>query len=145
MQMETVLTTFDFSEPAGRAMRWAHELARDLHARLAVVHVHPDIYDGKSEVELGLPWPSQGQEERYLRFLEQEVRTVAHSLLNADDFDVHIVRGDPVKRVLALADQLHAGMICVGATGKKAVERVFLGSVSENLLRASHVPVLVVH
>lgn len=148
MAIQTILTAFDFSEPSVRALRWAHELARMTHARLEIVHVHPDVYDGRGEIVLGLPWPSAGQEERYLRFLEQEVRTAASEVTGGTgdvQVGVRIVRGDPVKRLVAEADQTHADMIVVGATGKGRVQRVLLGSVSEYVLRSSHVPVAIVH
>jgi nucleotide-binding universal stress UspA family protein len=147
MTVQRVLVAFDFSEPAQRALRSAGELARACGAKLDVVHVHPDIYDGRSTPELGLPWPSQGQEERYLRFLEQELKTAVMSTLGADgeSATLHVVRGDQVKRILALVEQVGADLVCVGATGKGRVQRVLLGSVSESLLRSSAVPVLVVH
>jgi nucleotide-binding universal stress UspA family protein len=58
---------------------------------------------------------------------------------------IHVVRGDAVKRILAVAAEISADLICVGATGKGAAQRLLLGSVSEYLLRTSSVPVLVVH
>lgn len=145
--MKKILVAFDFSEPAGRALRWAHDLGKHTGATLEVVHVHPDLYDGRGTPELGLPWPSSGQEERYMRFLEQELKTAVTGLVSPLDREVpvHVVRGDPVKRVLALAEEIGADLLCVGSTGKGGVQRVLLGSVSEYLLRSSPVPVLIVH
>ncbi len=147
MPLQTILCAFDFSEPASRALRWAHELARSLHARVELVHVHPDVYDGRGEVATGLPWPSAGQEERYLRFLEQEVLQAARTITGQPELNVrvHVLRGDPVKRLLVCAEEQHADLIVVGATGKGRVQRVMLGSVSEYVLRSSKVPVAIVH
>jgi nucleotide-binding universal stress UspA family protein len=147
MTIRKILAAFDFSEPAGRTLRWAHELGKQTGATLEVVHVHPDVYDGRSTPELGLPWPSSGQEERYMRFLEQELQTAVAGLVSPLERKItcHVVRGDPVKRVLALAEQVGADLVCAGSTGKGGVQRVLLGSVSESLLRTSPVPVLVVH
>jgi nucleotide-binding universal stress UspA family protein len=147
MTIQSIICAFDFSEPASRALAWAQQLASVTHARLELVHVHPDIYDGRSEAALGVPWPSQGQEERYLRFLEQEVRESARAITGQSEppLTVHIMRGDPVKRVLACAEERHADLIVVGATGKGRVQRVMLGSVSEYILRASRVPVAIIH
>jgi nucleotide-binding universal stress UspA family protein len=148
MTTTKILASFDFSEAAGRALSCAHQLAQASAAKLEVIHVHPELYDGRGTPELGLPWPSAGQEERYLRFLAQELKTAIASLVGAEAAE-HIVvwveHGDPVKRVLAVADRTGADMLCVGATGKGAVQRVMLGSVSESLLRRSTMPVLIVH
>lgn len=147
MALQTILCAFDFSEPAARALRWAGELASSLHARVEIVHVHPDLYDGRGEVALGLPWPNAGQEARYLRFLQQEVLHAARTITGQPELAVrvHIVRGDPVKRVLACAEEMGAEMVVVGATGKGPVQRAMLGSVSEYVLRSSKVPVATVH
>jgi nucleotide-binding universal stress UspA family protein len=111
------------------------------------VHVHQDIYDGRSTPEVGLPWPSAGLEQRYMRFLEQEVKTAVAAALGPLDHEIpiHVVRGDAVKRILAVAAEISADLICVGATGKGAAQRLLLGSISEHVLRTSAVPVLVVH
>jgi nucleotide-binding universal stress UspA family protein len=147
MTIKKILAAFDFSEPAGRTVRWAYQLAKSSGGTLEVVHVHPDIYDGRSTPELGLPWPSEGQEERYMRFLAQELKTAVTALVDPADAEIplHVVRGDPVKRVLAVAEQIAADLVCVGSTGKGGVQRALLGSVSESILRRSPVPVLVVH
>lgn len=52
--------------------------------------------------------------------------------------------GNPANEVLKYAKNVNADMIIVGATGKKTVERILLGSVSEKIVRHSEIPVLVV-
>jgi nucleotide-binding universal stress UspA family protein len=153
MQLSKILVAHDFSEPANRALVYALSFARRLGATVHVVHVHPDIYDGHSDPALGTPWPTPEQEERYLRFLEQELARVVELALSsagvpgagADDLHRHVVRGNPVKRIEALADELGASLVCIGSTGKGAVQRLLLGSVSQSIVRTSRVPVLTVH
>ena len=147
MQLSKILVAHDFSEPADRALVFALDLARRLGATLEVVHVHPDVYDGHSDPALGTPWPTPEQEQRYLRFLEQELARVVGLVLGADAEGIgrHVVRGNPVKRIEALADELGASAICIGSTGKGAVQRLLLGSVSQSIVRTSRLPVLTVH
>lgn len=147
MAIKTVLVAHDFSDPSNRALLFAAELCSKLGASIQVVHVHPDVYDGHGDPALGLPWPTPSQEERYLRFLDTEVQRTVSAVLGAESKNVkhHIVRGDPVKRIASLAKEIGADLICLGSTGKGAVERVLLGSVSQLLLRTSPVPVLTVH
>ena len=146
MPFKKILVALDFSEASARALRTAHELAKAAGAALEVVHVHPELYDGRGNPELGLPWPSAGQEERYLRFLVQEVQGAVCTTVGSElEVHVEVTHGDPVKRVLAVAEQRGADLLCVGSTGKGGVQRVLLGSVSQSLLRTSSVPVLVVH
>ncbi len=147
MTIKTLLVAHDFSSPADRALLVAFDLAQALGATLHVAHVHPDVYDGHSDPALGLPWPSDQQTERYTRFLDTEVERVVTAALGdaGKTLQRHVVRGDPVKRLMALTDELGADLLCVGSTGKGAIERVLLGSVSQLLVRTSDVPVLTVH
>jgi nucleotide-binding universal stress UspA family protein len=147
MALKTILVAFDFSEASARTLDYAHQLARATGAALQLVHVHPELYDGRGNPELGLPWPSPGQEERYLRFLEQEIAAALDKQLGpaAAAVKIHVAHGEPVKRLLEKAGELGADLVCVGSTGKGAVQRVLLGSVSQSILRSSPLPVLVVH
>ena len=147
MRLTKILVAHDFSEPSNRALGFAADLAAKLRATLEVVHVHPDIYDGHGEPALGTPWPTGEQEERYLRFLDQELERVLRGVLgdDADQVARHVVRGEPIKRIEALAQEVGADLLCIGSTGKGAVQRALLGSVSQRILRTSPIPVLTVH
>ncbi|MDB4985954.1 MAG: hypothetical protein JWN04_1132 [Myxococcaceae bacterium] len=147
MQIKKILVAHDFSEPAGRALAFAHALARRLSAALEVVHVQPDSHNGHTEAALAAPWPSAEEEARYLRFLEQELERVVQAVLLQESASVkrHLVRGDPIERIKSLATDIGAQLICLGSTGKGAVERLLLGSISERVVRTSTLPVLTVH
>jgi len=146
MTIKKILVAHDFSDAASRALSFAARLASEAGAKLALTYVHPDIYDGRGEASLTLPAALPGQGERYLRFLHEELERLAKALVGAaaDELETHVVRGEPVKRIEALAQEIGADVICVGASGKGAVERVLLGSVSQLVLRSSPIPVLVV-
>lgn len=147
MELGKILVAHDFSQPADRALAFAADLAARVGATVHLVHVHPDVYDGHSDAALGTPWPNQEQEQRYVRFLEQELLRVISTVLGEATTGVvrHVVRGEPVKRIEAIASELGADLVCLGSTGKGAVERALLGSVSQRIVRTSPVPVLTVH
>ena len=52
--------------------------------------------------------------------------------------------GDPGDMIVEAAEAEHADMILVGSHGRGAVGRLFLGSVSEHVVRNAPCPVLVV-
>ncbi len=55
-----------------------------------------------------------------------------------------IVEGNPANEILKYSSLINADLIVVGATGKKTLERLVLGSVSEKVVRSSKTKVLVV-
>lgn len=146
MTMQKILVAHDFSDGSSRALAFAAQLAQDTGAQLALAYVHPDVYDGRGDPSLTLPAALPGQGERFLRFLEEELRRVAKPICRADqgELEVHVRRGDPAKQIERVAEECGADVICLGATGKGAVQRVLLGSVSQYVLRSASVPVLLV-
>jgi nucleotide-binding universal stress UspA family protein len=147
MVFRTILVAHDFSEPADRALSMAAHFAQTLHAKLHILHVHKDLYDGRADDAAGIPWPTTEQTARYLRFLHEEllrvVRNVAPEL--QAEISYHVLRGEPEKRIAATADEIEADLICLGSTGKGAVDRTLMGSVSQRIVRTSKIPVLTVH
>ncbi len=55
-----------------------------------------------------------------------------------------VLDGPPVEAVLAAVQHFQPRMLVVGTHGRRGLERLFLGSVAERILRESHIPVLVI-
>ncbi|MFT3928560.1 MAG: universal stress protein [Myxococcales bacterium] len=140
---QRVAVAYDFSEPARLALEFAAHVVRSTGGRIELIHVHPGVYWGELQPNFADPWPSPELAARYMRFLEAELRRVVPSDL-LERTRCHALEGDPKQAVLARAQDVHAELICVGATGKGGVERAMLGSVSHSIVRHSPVPVLTV-
>lgn len=135
MLPRSVLVAFDFSDPSRRALDWARTLRARLAAGVWVVHVHdPARSAGRS-----------GEEERGR--LEEAVRREVDDVFGPDAQAVRVLvaSGLIVERLHELALELGADLLIAGSTGKDAVERVLLGSVTEELIRRSAIPVMIVH
>lgn len=146
MPISKILVAHDFSEPSNRALQFAHVLAAATEAQIELCYVLPDIYDGRADLTLALPPTLPDQGERYMRFLQEELERVVQRCIPelVGKVVCHALRGDPVKQLESLAEQRKADVICLGATGKGAVARVMMGSISQLVLRTSHIPVLIV-
>lgn len=57
---------------------------------------------------------------------------------------VHPVLGRPDAQIVALAEELGAGLVVVGSRGLGGIRRALLGSVSDSAVRHAHCPVIVV-
>lgn len=60
------------------------------------------------------------------------------------NYELVSLSGAAAQEIVQYANQIEADLIVVGATGKKAFERLILGSVSEKVLRHAKQQVLVV-
>jgi nucleotide-binding universal stress UspA family protein len=70
-------------------------------------------------------------------------------ILNNDrvDLKVHkqIKEGRPAEKILETAENENIDLIVIGSSGKDALDRLFIGSVADKVVKSANIPVLVVH
>lgn len=140
-----VLVGFDGSEPARKALRFAHELATQAHAKLTVQHVLelPRILpiaplDG---FVVTAPGNDAADVELARTMLDQAVAE-----LPAGEIVPLVTIGESVVEVLCREGaRLDVDLIVVGARGRNPAGRWLLGSVSDRVVHHAGRPVTVVH
>jgi nucleotide-binding universal stress UspA family protein len=79
---------------------------------------------------------------------EQAERVIGKALAAARVHGIsakgHVVGGTPAEMLITAAQQRGADLIVLGSHGRRGLQRLFLGSVAEHLVRSAPVPVLVV-
>lgn len=122
-----LVVAYDFSDPARRAFELGVFMGRQLKAAVHVVTVL-DSRDSSAE--------TAGKEIEDLRQL-LEMRTCG--MVKADDLDIqcHALSGEPADAIVNMAREIDAPLIICGTTGKGAVARTLLGSVSHELVHKS--------
>jgi nucleotide-binding universal stress UspA family protein len=137
--VKKLLLATDLSEASASATDEAFELATRLDATLLVVSVIDPgsllMPGGRFRVRV-----DQVREKR--EQLAQEL--VERGREAGVDVSFLIWTGDPGDMIVEAAEAEHADMILVGSHGRGAVGRLFLGSVSEHVVRNAPCPVLVV-
>jgi nucleotide-binding universal stress UspA family protein len=122
-----LVVAYDFSDPARRAFELGVFMGRQLEAKVHIV----TVLDSSDADAATL--------SKELEDLAQllEMRTCA--TIKTDDVEIrcHAVAGHPADAVIALARELDAPLILCGTTGKGAVARTLLGSVSHELVHKS--------
>jgi nucleotide-binding universal stress UspA family protein len=143
----SLLVAYDFSPPSARALEWARLLHARLHAAVTLLHVDVDPLDQSALHADASTWETPEQRDRRLRWLKDELSSVANESFGPDAQTVRIVavRGRPVDRLIELALERDIDLVVVGASGKGAVDRVLLGSTTQELVRRCPIPVLTVH
>jgi nucleotide-binding universal stress UspA family protein len=124
----------DFSECAEQARALAVQLARTLGAELILLHIAveaPLFREGltrASELERFFAeqreWARRALEERAAEARGQGVPTLAR-----------VVTGAPHQEIVETAKQEGAAFIVMGTHGRGALERFFLGSVADRVIR----------
>lgn len=59
-------------------------------------------------------------------------------------FEMEVARGDPAHTLVGIAERFGCDMVVMGARGNSALRSAMLGSVSNEVLHACHLPVVIV-
>lgn len=135
-EIQVILHPTDFSDGCESSLRVARSLARDLGARLVLLHVVPfGFYAGEMTVPVD---PGV-----YREALDEE-----RQLIDGPDLrypvESRLARGDAAEEVLRAAADLHAGLIVMGTHGRTGLGRLLMGSVTEYVVPRADCPVLAV-
>ncbi len=141
--MKNILVPIDFSAVSQRAVELAIELASATSAKVWLVHVaapDPDF------VGFGAG-PSYVRDQRAdeLKKEHTEIQEMAKDLqakgIQAEGL---LVQGPTSSTIVEEAESLKADLIVMGSHGHGAIYKTFVGSVSQQVLGDSPVPVLIV-
>jgi nucleotide-binding universal stress UspA family protein len=147
-----ILLATDGSKEAELATRTATDLTQKTGSELHVAHVFgiapvgPPVYyaevpDLQSEA-LEEEAEERISEKQARGFLEAEVGKVRSA--GGTVVETHLLEGGVAPEIVALAEEIGAGLIVMGSRGHGGIRRALMGSVSDAVVRHAHCPVLVV-
>src|SRR5829696_8605 len=139
-----ILLATDGSEEAELAALRAVNLADATDSELHVVHVglvpiFVNSYPGTLGYDRKLYEQIEEKSRELLRKQSWRVKAAGGTVVGT-----HLRMGAVDLEIVALADELGAGMVVMGSTGLGGLRRVLMGSVSDSVVRHAHCPVLVV-
>ena len=145
VEIRRILCPVDLSEFSRHALDHARAIAQWYDANITVLHVI-------SPVELIAPvvgvagavyLPSRALDAREIA---NEVRQFSglKDLSQESHLKVVVAEGTPAKEIVRHAEALPADLLVMGTHGRSGFERLFLGSVTDKVLRSTQVPVLTV-
>jgi nucleotide-binding universal stress UspA family protein len=129
-----ILVALDGSPDAKAALHHAVTLARDQNARLTLLSVAPPV---ATPVGAGASPPPD-----LLDVHTKILREAAAALPDDVGVTTRLERGDAAETIIRIARDDDQDLIVMGSHGHSRIHRALLGSVSEKVLRASKVPVL---
>ncbi len=143
MNVDTLLVPVDFSACSLLVTHQAADLAARLGSRLVLLHV--------AELPPGLPADALVAPEGVSGTAGSLVATDARARLapflaaaagRSVPAEALVRAGPVVKTILAVADEVRAGMLVLGTHGRSGLARVVLGSVAESVVHEAKVPVV---
>jgi nucleotide-binding universal stress UspA family protein len=135
---QRVVVPMDFSPGAEHALRFALELVAGTPAALTVYHVIPELHVLDPLFDRGHP-PIET-----LDVIRRRAEARVAAVAGAARVEVVVDEGDAATKIAEFAAERAADLLVLATHGRTGVERLFLGSVTERVLRSVSCPALIV-
>jgi universal stress protein A len=141
LAVRSLLCPVDFSEQSRQALLWASAIAQYRDAEMTVLSVVEPLLAQAAGIRLGVDLTRTEVEPALREFVEA---TLPEGARHASHLRMEVTVGDPSEAILQTGHSLKAGLIVMGTHGLGGFRKLLLGSTTEQVLRRTEWPVLVV-
>jgi nucleotide-binding universal stress UspA family protein len=150
--MKKVLIALDYNPTAQKVAEVGFSMAKSMNAEVILLHVITDpvfystagyspIMGFNGYMDMG---PVQldnvdGLKNASLQYLDKSRQHLGDKTIRTI-----VKEGDFADSIIETAKELHADIIVVGSHSRKWLENIVMGSVTEHVLRLTHVPLFIV-
>lgn len=140
-----ILITTDLDGEALPSFDPALKMAGELGCKVTLLHVVPELFAIPHGSPLAPPIPSPDN-SRQLALAREKVEAMHDSLDLGDDVQIQVISHQTAsKGVVEFAEQNGVDLIAASTHGRRGLRRLALGSVTDEILRRSTLPVLTFH
>jgi nucleotide-binding universal stress UspA family protein len=141
---EKILYPTDFSDVAVKALEYVKRLKASGAREVIVLHVN-DERGNESVVRILGGSQFNKLNEKKMQETEKKLKGIEKELVDAGlKVRLRIETGMPVREILKVEDEEDVSVTVIGSHGRSNLEEIFLGSVSEKVIRKSKQPVFVI-
>ncbi|MEA3420847.1 MAG: universal stress protein [Acidobacteriota bacterium] len=139
--LKKILWATDFSDESQEALLYASIFAKTFKAKLIALHVVPDFSPALYDTEIVI----KGELAQKVDIIKKEAKNRLDNLreIKGMSFESLVKEGNASKKILETAEKENIDLIVVGKRGMSVIEKLFIGSVANQLLRNSHIPLLI--
>lgn len=150
-----ILIPVDFSDYSLKACKIAFNLARDLNAKVKILHVYFNPYY-PTALPMAEAFAYQGKEEKEFQNIIEKVKENIQKLCNTIDQKVsegefpsvnysYVLReGLPEEEIVTFSKEYKPTLILMGTRGKDQKDADLIGSVTAEVIEMTHVPLVAI-
>ena len=156
MVFQNVLVALDGSEHSERALETAIQIAKSLGSKLVLLTVHHDAIASVTSPEMTVHLPgtvpdgpspeltemaneaAHDYDKKFLAKAEARVRA------EKVDVETEFAEGDLVEEIVKKSKEDGFDLIVMGARGSGRLKKLFIGSVSDGVIKNAPCPVLII-
>jgi nucleotide-binding universal stress UspA family protein len=144
VKINKILFPCDLTENSKKILPYVLSVAEKYESQIYLLHVVQDlqrwgnVFIPHSSTEVYQKEAMQGAEKAMNRVCEEDLK-------GCPNFTKMIVSGNPASEILETIESEGIDMVVLGTHGRKGLEHAIFGSVAENVVKKSPVPVLIVN
>ncbi len=150
--MKKVLIALDYDPTAQKVAETGYAMAKAMNAEVILLHVLSDaVFYSGSLYDPIMGFGGFGNIDFMQSNVIDSLKKTAHEFLdkskkhlNKDTIQTLVKEGDFADSILEAAKDLHADIIVMGSHGRKWLEQIVLGSVTEKVLRHTSIPLFII-
>lgn len=150
--MKKILIALDYDPTAQKVAETGYDLAKDMNATVILLHVIAEAtqysyleyspimgFGGFSNMNM-----AQKDTSEELKTLAQEYLDKSKKHLGDETIQTVVRNGDFGETILNTAADLNVDIIVMGTHSRRGLEKILVGSVAENVLHHSSIPMLII-
>lgn len=144
---KNILVPIDGTTRSNHAVKAASALARATGANLTIFHAMIEFRSPVYPDGVGYEWPSKAEYAKAAVRETEKFLKKAAAIASAQGVPVktsHAFDDSPARATIAAAKKARADVIVMASHGRKGLEKLLLGSVTQRVLARTTLPVLVV-
>ncbi|MFZ4398936.1 MAG: universal stress protein [Bacteroidales bacterium] len=152
IKMKKVLIALDYDPTSQKVAEIGFSLAKTMDAELILMHVisDPMYYTLTGHVTV-MGFAGEKGTGKYTNKSIDDAKKIAQKFLEStrkhlgdDKIQILVKEGDFAKTILKTAKDSHADIIVIGSLSKKWLENIVMGSVTQEVLNYSTIPLFIV-
>ena len=144
IEIKKILFPLDLTENSSKVLPYVLSISEKYSSIIYLLHVVQDLNRwGK----LYVPHPSMDKFQKEANEAAKKAmdKVCEDQLQSCPNFQKIVVSGDPTTEILKTIDSESIDLLIMGTHGRKGLEQVIFGSVAENMVKKSPVPVLTIN
>ena len=143
-EIKKVLFPVDLTENSSKILPYVLSISEKYDSMIYLLHVVQDLNKWGT---IYVPHPSMDifQKEAIEGAQKALDKVCEEQLQSCPNFQKILVSGDPAAEILRTVDSEEIDLVIMGTHGRKGLEHTLFGSVAENVVKKSPVPVLIVN
>ncbi len=144
VEIKKILFPCDLTENSPKILNYVLSVSEKYNSMIYLLHVIQDLHKW-SVVFVPVPSLTAFEKEAMEGAKKAMDRLCEENLQSFSNYERKIVPGDPALEILKAIESEDIDLVIMGTHGRKRLEHTIFGSVAENVVKKSPVPVLTIN